>query len=76
MAYPGSPLYQNAKSDGKKLPTEYSQFSQHSYDTLNLANGNLSSAEILSFRDEAWKKCHDNVDYHKLLKENLKWQVL
>ena len=72
MAYPGSPLYQNAKSNGKKLPTEYSQFSQHSYDTLNLANDNLTSAEILKFRDDAWKKYHDNDNYHKLLKkENL-----
>lgn len=68
MAYPGSPLYLSSKINGKELPNNYSQFSQHSYDTLNLANDNLSSADILNFRDNAWNKYHDNPNYHKLLK--------
>ena len=46
MAYPGSPLYRDSKMMGKKLPEEYSAFSQHSYNTLNLSYDNLSSAEI------------------------------
>jgi radical SAM superfamily enzyme YgiQ (UPF0313 family) len=63
MAYPGSPLYLEAKKEGRKLPQAYSGYSQHSYDTLNLNNANLSSAEILQFRDMAWNKYHTNPKY-------------
>jgi anaerobic magnesium-protoporphyrin IX monomethyl ester cyclase len=38
MAYPGSPLYNQARLFGQELPSTYSGFSQHSYDTLNLGN--------------------------------------
>jgi radical SAM superfamily enzyme YgiQ (UPF0313 family) len=56
MAYPGSPLYRDAKSRKKKLPETYSGYSQHSYDTINLSNDKLTAAEILKFRDDAWMK--------------------
>ena len=67
MAYPGSPLYLDSKIMGKTLPEEYSAFSQHSYDTLNLSNDKLTSAQILKFRDDAWMKYHNNSDYLNLL---------
>jgi anaerobic magnesium-protoporphyrin IX monomethyl ester cyclase len=67
MAYPGSPLHLTAKRKGWKLPKTYSGYSQHSYDTLNLSNDNLTSKEILSFRDDAWMKYHTNEKYLKLL---------
>ena len=38
MAYPGSPLYAQARKDGVELPKTYAGYSQHSYETLNLRN--------------------------------------
>ena len=67
MAYPGSPLHLEARKNKIKLPTTYSGYSQHSYDTQNLPSQNLSAAEILSFRDKAWDKYHTNPKYLKLL---------
>ena len=67
MAYPGSPLYLEAQKNKWKLPDKYEGYSQHSYDTLNLSNDNLTSKEILKFRDEAFIKYHSNSDYLNLL---------
>lgn len=67
MAYPGSPLHLEARKNKIKLPSTYSGYSQHSYDTQNLPSKNLSAAEILSFRDKAWDKYHTNPKYIKLL---------
>ena len=67
MAYPGSPLYNQARIFGQELPSTYSGFSQHSYDTLNLGNNHVSSAEILAFRDKAWDTYHSSEKYLNLL---------
>jgi radical SAM superfamily enzyme YgiQ (UPF0313 family) len=67
MAYPGSPLHNQAKIFGIKLPDTYAGYSQHSYETLNLANDNLTAAEILSFRDYAWDTYHASPKYHQLM---------
>ena len=40
MAYPGSPLYYQAKKNGWELPETYVGYSQHAYETLNLSNEN------------------------------------
>ena len=68
MAYPGSPLFQDARREGYDLPKTYAGYSQHSYETLNLRNRNLTSAEILSFRDYAWGAYHDSRNYITLMK--------
>ena len=67
MAYPGSPLYLDAKKNDWCLPNTYLGYSQHSYNTMNLQNENLSSAEILAFRDMAWMDYHTNKDYLRLI---------
>jgi anaerobic magnesium-protoporphyrin IX monomethyl ester cyclase len=69
MAYPGSPLFLEARKNGIELPSTYSGYSQHSYDTLNLSTTKLSAGEILKFRDEAWMKYHTNEKYLNLIKE-------
>lgn len=69
MAYPGSPLYLEAIKNNIKLPDTYSGYSQHSYDTQNLPSQQLSAAEILAFRDNAWMKYHTNKNYLNLLKK-------
>ena len=68
MAYPGSPLHLEAKNNKTKLPSAYSGYSQHSYDTQNLPSKNLSAAKILEFRDKAWLKYHTNEKYLSLIK--------
>ena len=68
MAYPGSPLHLIAKKNNWSLPSAYSGYSQHSYDTTNLPNDNLTSEQILSFRDKAWMTYHTDPSYLNLLK--------
>lgn len=68
MAYPGSPLYGQAKEQGWALPETYSGYSQHSYDQLPLPTKYLSAKEVLAFRDNAWMKYHTNPVYLDLLK--------
>ena len=67
MAYPGSPLYIQARKDGMILPDSYAGYSQHSYETLNMSNGKLAASEILKFRDYAWNAYHENPKYLNLL---------
>lgn len=67
MAYPGSPLYKTAIEKGWELPKTYEGYSQHSYETLNLSNSNLSAAEILAFRDKAFIKYNSNPKYLEFL---------
>jgi len=67
MAYPGSPLYLQAKENGWELPTNYEGYSQHSYETLNLSNDNLTSREILEFRDKAFIEYNSDSEYLNLL---------
>ena len=67
MAYPGSPLHLVAREKGWQLPDKYIGYSQHSYETMNLPNDNLTAQQILKFRDEAWTKYHTNPDYLNLL---------
>lgn len=54
MAYPGSRLYDDALANGLALPETWSDFSQHSFGSLPLANPHLTAAEILAFRDRAF----------------------
>ena len=58
MALPGSELYMNAIESGIELPSNYTEFSFHSYDTIPLGTDSLTPAEVLKFRDEAF------IDYH------------
>ena len=60
MAYPGSPLYLTARKNGWTLPDTYVGYSQH-------PNENLTSAEILRFRDKAWMDYHTSPAYLDLL---------
>jgi radical SAM superfamily enzyme YgiQ (UPF0313 family) len=69
MAYPGSPLYLQAKENKWDLPTRYEGYSQHSYHTQNLPNDNLSAKEILEFRDKAFITYNSNPEYLQLLED-------
>ncbi len=54
MAYPGSDLYETALRNGWPLPSSWSGYSQHSFDTLPLPTKYLTPAEVLRFRDDAF----------------------
>ena len=69
MAYPGSPLYGQAKKAGWKLPETYTGFSQHSYEAQPLPTKYVSAQEVLAFRDKAWMTYHTHPNFLALLKE-------
>jgi hypothetical protein len=54
MAYPGSPLYNQAVANGWPLPETWSGYSQHSVDTLPLPTRFVSAGEVLEMRDRAF----------------------
>ena len=60
MALPGSLLYKEAIEKGINLPTSYSGFSFHSYDTVCLPTEKLKAWEVLKLRDDAFQKYHSN----------------
>ena len=69
-ALPGSELYKIALDKGVKLPGTYGAYSFHSYNALPLSNENLTAAEILRFRDEAFLAYHTNKNFlNKALKK-------
>jgi len=67
MAYPGSPLYNQAVEKGWDLPDEWSGYSQHSHDCKPLATQTLSAAEVLGFRDRAFIEYFTNPRYLKMV---------
>jgi len=68
MALPGSELYSHAIKENVELPKSYEAYSFHSYDTLPLSNKNLTAADILSFRDTAFLKYHQNNKFLEKIK--------
>jgi len=69
MAYPGSPLYQQALQRGWKLPEKWSGYSQHAVDTLPLPTKYLGAAEVLRFRDDAFHTYFTDVRYLEMVRE-------
>lgn len=68
MAYPGSPLHGQARTLGWALPSTYAGFSQHAYDTKPLPTKHLSAAQVLAFRDHAWRAYHSHPAYCELIR--------
>ena len=65
MALPGSQLYKDSLRKGYELPSSYTGFSFHSFDTLPIPTEKLSPGEILKFRDEAFLRYHSNPDFRE-----------
>ncbi len=76
MAYPGSQLYTEAVTKGLTLPDHWGQFSQHSYDSMPLANSHCTSDEILKFRDEAWNIFFTSERYQNMIGEKFGHNVV
>lgn len=69
MAYPGSQLYEDAVKQGIKLPETWQGYSQYSEDTLPLPTKYLSAADVLRFRDNAFKDYYRNPKYIEMIRE-------
>ncbi|MBI3851662.1 MAG: radical SAM protein [Verrucomicrobia bacterium] len=67
QALPGSPLYYTAKANGWKLPSSYSGYAFLSYDSEPLPTKNLTSAQVVQFRDYAWQTYFNNPRYLQLV---------
>jgi anaerobic magnesium-protoporphyrin IX monomethyl ester cyclase len=63
MAYPGSDLYRYAQHQGWALPNSWSGYSQHSVDTLPLPTKHISAADVLRFRDDAFRTYFTDAAY-------------
>lgn len=61
MAYPGSRLFDQAKTDD--LPAAWSGYSQHSVDSRPLPTAKCSSREVLAFRDAAFQEYYSDPRY-------------
>lgn len=67
MAYPGSPLYDEAIRAGWPLPETWAGYSQHAEETLPLPTRHISAAEVLRFRDEAFHAYFENPRYLEMI---------
>ena len=63
QALPGSPLYYKAKASGWNLPSSPSGYGFLSYDSEPLPTKHLSAAQVLKFRDDAWRTYFTNPGY-------------
>jgi len=76
MAYPGSKLYEVTVASGGRLPDSWIGYSQHSYECTPISTEQISSAEVLKFRDDAFVKYFTNNAYLKLVEKKFGKEVL
>ncbi len=67
QALPGSPMYHTAKKNGWALPDSFEGYAFLSYESQPLPTKYLTAAEVLKFRDEAWKEYFRNPSYLDLV---------
>lgn len=67
MAYPGSPLYEEAVTQGWPLPETWKGYSQFSPETLPLPTKHLTAAQVLKFRDEAFDAYYSDPGYQNMI---------
>lgn len=68
MAYPGSKLFTLAQQNNWRLPENWIGYSQHSYETTPLPTETLTSAQVLAFRDQAFKEYFYSQSYTDMLR--------
>ena len=69
QALPGSPLYHTAKANGWPLPDDYVGYAFLSFHTQPLPTKYLSAAEVLAFRDQAWRTYFTSPKYLELVEQ-------
>lgn len=68
MAYPGSPLH--AETPPERLPATWRGYSQHNDDCQPVGTDTLSPADVVRFRDTAFREFYGNRKY----REHLNWR--
>ena len=76
MAYPGSPLFDEAVKQSIKLPEAWHGYGQYTEETLPLPTKHLSSEDVLRFRDKAFKEYFSNPGYLQMIKEKFGSKVV
>ena len=67
QALPGSPIYLQAKNYGWDLPKSFEGYAFLSYESSPLPTKFVSAADVLRFRDNAWKVYHTNSSFLNLI---------
>lgn len=67
QALPGSALYREAKKNGIALPDSYAGYAFLSYESRPLPTKHCTAADVLAFRDEAWRTYFSNHAYLALV---------
>jgi len=76
MAYPGSQLYGDAIKQGIKLPEKWHGYGQYAEETLPIPTKYLSAADVLRFRDNAFKEYFSNPKYIEMVREKFGSKVV
>jgi len=74
MAYPGSKLFKLAKPED--LPSSWIGYSQHAYETHPLPTETCTSAEVLAFRDAAFRTYFTSRSYLRMVTQKFGPMVL
>jgi anaerobic magnesium-protoporphyrin IX monomethyl ester cyclase len=76
MAYPGSHLYEDALKQGIKLPEAWHGYGQYTKETLPLPTRYISAADVLRFRDKAFREYFSNPRYLEMVSEKFGLKVM
>ena len=76
MAYPGTRLYTLAQKENWELPTEWSGFSQHSYEATPVPTKYLKAKDVLAFRDKAFLDYHNSPSYLNMIESKFGLQAV
>jgi anaerobic magnesium-protoporphyrin IX monomethyl ester cyclase len=76
MAYPGSQLYRDAVRQGIRLPDAWHGYGQFSEEALPLPTKYLSPAEVLRFRDDAFREYFSNPRYLEMIRQKFGPEVV
>ena len=76
MAYPGSPLFTSAVTQGLVLPDTWDDFSQHGFNARPLDNQYVSGRDVLEFRDKAFMTYFTHKPYLDMVEKKFGPQVV
>ena len=76
MAYPGSQLYRDAVKNGVELPKSWHGYGQFSYEALPLPTKYLSPAEVMRFRDNAFRNYFSDTGYLAMIEQKFGHEVV
>lgn len=76
MAYPGSRLYLEAVQKGIALPEAWYGYSQYAYETIPMPTKYISAAEVLRFRDMAFKEYLSSPRYLNMMEKKFGTKVI